>query len=125
MNPHMHARGFPARTSVRHGSNVRDSSSPPARSSPTGCLFKQSGTFLHIEPCLKKNAQGTWSRKETRCPAGFPLLCAKILVCLLQVMLLVCFDHQLMEHDNISIGQAFHWLHAQAHHRSTILDDLN
>src|SRR5260370_27286477 len=89
MNPRMHARGFPARTSV------------------------------------KKNEQGTWSRKEIRYPARFPLLCAKILVCLLQVMLLVRFDHQLMEHDNISIRQAFHWLHAQAHHRSTILDDLN
>ena len=23
---------------------------------------------------VKKNEQGTWSRKETRCPAGFPLL---------------------------------------------------
>src|SRR2546428_13789283 len=30
-----------------------------------------------------------------------------------------------MKHDDISVRQTFYRLYAQAHHRSTILDDLN
>src|SRR6266852_3839942 len=40
-------------------------------------------------------------------------------------MLFVSLYHQLMQHNDIGVGQTYYRLNTQTHHRSAIIDDLN
>jgi hypothetical protein len=53
------------------------------------------------------------------------LIDADVLVCFLKIVFFICFDHELMKRDDISIGQAFDWLQAESHDRTTIFYDLD
>jgi len=53
------------------------------------------------------------------------LINAYIFVCLLQIILLVGFNHKLVEHNDICIRKKLNWLYTNAHDRTAIFDYLD